>query len=172
MIKIFGACLVLIATSWMGFEIARSYRERPKEIRQLRSALSILETEIGYGVRPLTVACQEVSLRTRGAISKLFASCAENLKQMDGASTYECFQKAIDQEWKHTAMKNPEKRILLNFSNTLGISDREDQLHHLAMAKTNLEVEEKKAQDEQMQYEKMCKTIGVLSGALIVLLIY
>lgn len=170
--KILGACLVLVATSWMGFEIARSYRERPKQIRQLRSALSLLETEIGYGIRPLTVACQEVSLRTQDSISNLFNACGENLQQMDGASTYECFKKAIDQEWKNTAMKNPEKRILLDFSATLGISDREDQLHHLAMAKTNLEVEEKKSRDEQMQYEKMFKTIGVLTGALIILLIY
>ena len=95
MIKIFGACLVLIATSWMGFEIARSYRERPKEIRQLRSALSILETEIGYGVRPLTVACQEVSLRTRGAISKLFASCAENLNRWMGHRLMNVFRKRL-----------------------------------------------------------------------------
>lgn len=172
MVKLLGACLVLIATTWIGFEIARTYRERPQQIRQLRSALSLLETEIHYGVRPLTVACQEIAQRTTGPISRLFASCSENLRQMDGASTYECFKQAIEQEWKNTAMKSPEKGILLDFSTTLGISDREDQLHHLAMAQANLEIEEKKSRDEQNQYEKMCKTMGVLAGALIVLLIY
>lgn len=164
--------MVLIATSWIGFEIARSYRERPKQIRQLRSALSLLETEIHYGVRPLTVACQEIAERTSGPISRLFVRCAQNLHQMDGVSTYDCFKQAIEQEWNHTAMKHPEKKILLDFSATLGQSDREDQMQHLARAKANLEVEEKKSRDEQIQYEKMFKTIGVLAGALIVLLIY
>lgn len=172
MIKIIGACFIILASSWIGFEIARSYRERPQQIRQLRSALSLLETEIGYGVRPLAAACKQIALRTQGFVSTLFARCEENLNRMDGASTYQCFKQAIDHEWKNTAMKEPEKRILLDLSATLGISDRENQLHHLAMAKTNLEIEEKKARDEQMQYEKMFKTIGVLAGTLIVLLIY
>ena len=55
---------------------------------------------------------------------------------------------------------------MLDFSATLGQSDREDQMQHLARAKANLEVEEKKSRDEQIQYEKMFKTIGVLAGAL------
>lgn len=172
MIKLLGACLVVIATSWIGFEIARSYRDRTRQIRQLRSALSLLETEIGYGVRPLTVACHEVSCRTQRPISDLFAACSKNLQQLDGASTYECFRNAIDQTWKYTAMKDSEKNILLDFSATLGVSDREDQLHHLAMTQNHLEMEEKRANDEQLQYEKMFRTIGVLTGALIVLLIY
>lgn len=172
MIKLLGACLVLLATSWIGFEIARSYRDRPRQIRQLRSALSLLETEIGYGIRPLSQACLEISNRVDGAIAQIFASSAENLTQLDGISTYECMEKAINQEWKNTAMKDAEKRILLDFSSTLGISDRDDQLHHIAMAKANLEVEEKKAHEEQRQYEKMFKSIGVLTGALIVIVTF
>lgn len=172
MLKIFGACLVLTATSWIGFEIARSYRERPKQIRQLRSALSMLETEISYGVRPLAVACQDIAKRTSDPISRLFVDCVKNLNELDGVSTYECFRRAIEREWKNTAMKSPEKGILLDFSATLGASDREDQLQHLEMAKKNLEFEERKSQDEQIRYEKMFKTMGVLAGALIVLLIF
>ncbi|SFJ31422.1 stage III sporulation protein AB [Thermoflavimicrobium dichotomicum] len=164
--------MVLLAASWAGFFLARNYRERPQQIRQLRSALSLLETEIGYGTRPLIEACEAIAERMDGAISAIFARCAENLKQMDGASTYECFQQAIEQQWPHTTMKKPEKLVLLHFCQTLGRSDREDQLQHVRVAKSNLEVEEMKAREEQGQYEKMCKTVGILCGVLIIILMY
>lgn len=172
MFKLLGACLILLATTWIGFEISRSYRDRPKQIRQLRSALSLLETEIGYGIRPLAQACHEISLRSEEPIGQIFGQSAKHLKNLDGISTYQCFEKAIEQVWKQTALKESEKAILLDFSSTLGISDREDQLQHVERAKANLEVEEQKAREEQQQYEKMVKTLGILTGALIVILIY
>ncbi|RAL26573.1 stage III sporulation protein SpoIIIAB [Thermoflavimicrobium daqui] len=172
MIKLMGACLVFLAATWAGFFLARSYRERPRHIRQLRSALSLLETEIGYGTRPLIQACEQISLRVDGVIATIFRQCAENLKQMDGASTYECFRQAIEEQWPKTAMKKPEKQVFLQFSQTLGVSDRQDQLQHVAMAQANLDVEERKARDEQVQYEKMYRTVGILCGVFIIILLY
>lgn len=172
MTKLLGACLIVIASTLVGFQLAGNVAQRPRQIRQLRSALAYLETEIGYGTRPLVQACRQIASRELGPVSGLFAACARNLSQMDGASTYECFQRAVEQEWKTTALTKAEKMIMLDLGQTLGISDREDQLHHLALAKSNLEVEEEKAREEQARYEKMYKTMGVLSGALIVILMY
>lgn len=170
MIKLFGACLIFIASSWVGMQMAKSLSERPQQIRQLRSALSLLETEIGYGTRPLFQACEQIAARELGPVSGLFATSAKHLAEMDGASTYECFQKAIQHEWKNTALTKAEKSIMLNLSQALGISDREDQLQHLALAQANLEVEEEKARDEQIKYERVYKTMGVLAGTLIIIL--
>jgi stage III sporulation protein AB len=172
MMKLMGACFVITTSTWIGFQLAKLIADRPKQIRQLCAALSMLETEIGYGTRPLLQACAQIGERDLGVISRLFQACRDHLAQMDGASTYECFRQAIVSEWKSTAMKRAEQSILLNLCQTLGMSDREDQLHHLALAFTHLEVEERKALEEQKQYEKMYKTVGVLTGALIVLLMY
>ena len=62
--------------------------------------------------------------------------------------------------------------MIIDFGKTLGIFDREDQLAHLARTQTHLEVEEGRAREEQERYEKMCKSLGILGGALIVILIY
>jgi stage III sporulation protein AB len=170
MLKLLGACLVLIATTWSGFYIASRYSQRPLQIRQLRSALSLLETEIGYGARPLKEASYSISNRIKGPVGGIFARFASNLEKLDGASTYECFAEAIQEEWENSLLGQAEKQILLDFAHTLGGSDREDQLQHLMRARMNLEVEEEKAREEQQQYEKMIKTLGVLSGALLIIL--
>lgn len=169
--KIMGAGLVILACSAIGFQMSRRLAERPRQIRQLRSALSFLETEIGYGKRHLSEACFTIAEREQGVISHLFKEWGQRLSQMDGSSTYECFQEVIEQNWKLTAMGKAEQSVLLSLCQSIGMSDRENQLHHLHLTKTNLEVEEHKARDEQNRYEKMYKSLGVLTGILLAILL-
>ncbi|PTX53916.1 stage III sporulation protein AB [Melghirimyces profundicolus] len=172
MIKLLGACFILLSTSAIGFRIARAYADRPRQIRRMRGALSLLQTEITYGSRRLDRICEQIAKREKDPVRSLYTRTAHYLKTLDGVSTFECWKRAVEETWPSTALKNPEKEVLIDFGKTLGISDREDQLSHLVRARTNLEVEESQAREEQMRYEKMCKSLGVLAGALIVILIY
>ncbi|WP_246258847.1 stage III sporulation protein SpoIIIAB [Kroppenstedtia pulmonis] len=170
--KLLGAVLILLSTTTTGFRFAKGYADRPRQIRQLRTALSLLETEVTYGLRRLDQVCEQISIREESPIRDLFGRCSEHLRQMDGVSTYECWKKAVDETWMQTAMKRAEKEIIVDFGKTLGVSDREDQLANLNRAQHNLQVEENRARDDQVRYEKMCKSLGILAGALIIILIY
>lgn len=172
MIKLLGACLILLSTSAFGFRKSRAFAERPRQIRQMRGALSLLRTEISFGSRRLDRICEQIGRREQEPVRFLYARCAEYLKALDGVSTFECWKRAVEETWPMTALKQPEREVMIDFGKTLGISDREDQLAHLARTQTNLEVEESRAREEQERYEKMCKSLGVLGGALIVILIY
>jgi stage III sporulation protein AB len=171
-LKLIGSLLLLMATSGIGFVMARRLATRPKQIRRLIGALSILETEIGYGARTLIIACQNVGGRQLQLISELFQQMAQRLATMDGAATYDCLRLAVEEWWPKTAMKSSEKEVFLQFCKTLGMSDRKDQLTHLALVKQNLTIEEQKAREEQGQYEKMVRTLGLLAGALLIILLY
>ncbi len=172
MLKLFGAVLLLIATSGIGFVMAQRLVARPKQIRRLIGALSILETEIQYGVVNLVTACQTIGKRQLESISELFQQMANRLTSMDGAATYDCLRLAVEDWWPTTAMKESEKEVFLQFCKTLGTSDRQNQLTHLVLAKQNLSIEEEKAREEQSQYEKMVRTLGLLAGALLIILLY
>lgn len=170
MLKMIGAVLILLSTTLTGFRIARRYAERPRQIRQLRQALSLLETDIAYGSRTLVEAFRVIGKREREPIASLFSSCVRYLETLDGASTYQCWKKAVEETWPRTVMGAPEREVMIDFGKTLGLSDRQDQLQHLKMAIANLNVEENHAREEQVRYEKMCKTLGFLAGALLVIL--
>nr|WP_318538980.1 hypothetical protein [Terribacillus saccharophilus] len=43
-----GAILVLIAATWVGFDLSRRLQQSPKQIRQLISSLQVMEAEILY----------------------------------------------------------------------------------------------------------------------------
>lgn len=170
--KLIGAVLVVLATSLAGFEYARRFRERSEQIRQLRTSITLLETEIQYGMRTLYEALTNVANRSPSPVRDLWMRCAERLQMQDGDSTYECLHQAVQERWDWTSMKATEKEIFLDICKNLGQSDRETQLQHLQLAKQNLENEEQKARSEQSQNEKMYRTLGVLAGALVIILLY
>jgi stage III sporulation protein AB len=53
----------------------------------------------------------------------------------------------------------------------LGSSERADQLKHVRLAMHQLQAEEAAARDEQMRFEKMCRSLGALGAALVVIVL-
>ena len=67
MIKLLGAVIILVATTWAGFEAARKISARPRQLRQLKVALQSLEAEIMYTHTPLKEAASEAAKTTAKA---------------------------------------------------------------------------------------------------------
>lgn len=172
MLKLIGAGILLFSATMIGFQVAKVYANRPKEIRQLGIALQLLETEICYGSTTLPIALEYVSKRIQGEIGQLFGQAAVYLSTYDGLSTEDSWEMALEKVWSKTTMKKAEKEVLLHLGKVLGKSDKEDQRKHIRLTLLNLQQEELTARDEQQKYEKMCKSLGVLSGILAIILMY
>jgi len=172
MIKLVGAVLIIFASTLFGFYKASLYAARPRQIRQLVHALKRLATEIGYGSTPLPVALRKLSAQCQRPLDQMFATIADRLSGGRSETVRQVWQETIQRFWGQTAMKAPEQETLLELASTLGISDREDQLKHLELAITGLQHEEAVARDEQQKFEKLSRSLGMLGGALIVILIY
>ncbi len=52
-------------------------------------------------------------------------------RHLDGVSTFECWKRSVDETWP-LPHERTGKEVMIDFGKTLGISDREDQLAHLA----------------------------------------
>ena len=172
MLKLLGSTLVIAASTYGGFLIAKSYLDRPKQLRILIQGLQMLETEIIYSSRPLHLAMELIGKRIPGIVGQLFLEMGKNLQQMDGESTFECWKRAIDHIIPKSAMKNQDKQILIQYGHTLGMTDKNDQIKHIRLTINQLTTEELLAREEQKTYEKLSKNLGVLLGLLIVILMY
>jgi len=172
MIKLIGALLIIGASTMYGFYRASSYAERPRQIRQLIHAVNRLATEISYGSTPLPDALDKLSHQLHRPLDRMFQEAAIRLRRERNATVRQVWQETVDRYWALTAMKSPEKEAFIELGSTLGVSDRENQLKFLELAKHQLQHEEAAAREEQMRFEKLSRTLGVLGGALIVILIY
>lgn len=167
--KIIGAILIIMATTWVGFEFARQLSERPRQLRQLKVALQSLESEIMYGLTPLAEASEHIAKQIPKPISYFFLSFSEALKK-GGASVHSAWEYSLKETWHLTALRNGELEVISQFGATLGQHDREHQQKQIRLTLTHLEREEGDAIEAQNRYEKMSKSLGFLTGILIVIL--
>lgn len=172
MLKLIGASLIIGASTFGGIHIAKNYEERPRQLRLLQQALQMLETEMIFGSTPLYQAMNHISERIPGKVQRIFKLMGENLVELDGASAFECWEIALNKHVNKTSLKAQDKEILLQFGQTLGVSDKEDQRKHIQLAIQNLATEEILAREEQKTYEKLSKNLGLLLGLLLVILMY
>ncbi|WP_139489332.1 stage III sporulation protein SpoIIIAB [Brevibacillus dissolubilis] len=172
MLKLIGAVIVLLSATMAGFYMGRQLNQRTLQIRGLLLALQLLETEILYGATPLKQAFDKLGRRLPPELGRIFNTASENLASPNGQSTQSSIQAAIDRHWSGTAMKPSEKEVLMSLGYVLGNSDREDQKKHLQLAMSHLRSLETEARDEQGRYERMYRSLGFLSGLLVVILMF
>lgn len=169
MVKLIGICLVLLATTFTGFEFANRLRKRTKQLRDFQSALSILESEIMYGQTPLAIAAKRISAQIPEPVSGFFQNLHDKL--IDGTeSISNIFNSTLEAYSPNMRLKVQEIEILKQFGETLGKHDRFMQQKQIEIALTHLLRLEKEAHINQTNYEGMFQTIGVLAGMLIIIL--
>src|SRR5690625_1149866 len=78
--KWIGALLFISITTWSGFEWRNKLNKRPAQIRQLKSALQILEAEMLYSQLPLQAAFQSIADQITQPTKKFFESLSENMQ--------------------------------------------------------------------------------------------
>jgi stage III sporulation protein AB len=165
-----GAAAILSATTILGFEWAKRVRERPKQLRELKVTLQALEAEIMYGSTPLNEAFQHIGKPLKEPLSAFFLTISDLLNQGE-MSVQEAWESQLLVLARETSFKNGEIEVLRQFGATLGRHDKEHQQKQIQLTLAHLNREEKEARDIQERYEKMCKSLGVLMGLLIVILL-
>ncbi|HEY2422393.1 MAG TPA: stage III sporulation protein SpoIIIAB [Neobacillus sp.] len=171
MIKLVGAIFIIVATTWTGFEAARHLSERPRQLRALKSALQSLEAEIMYGHTPLHEAARRLSAQLPVPISTFFDAFAKKLTDTE-TTVKEAWGTSLKEVWRSTALKQGEFEIMKQFGETLGRHDRFSQQKHIMLTLTHLEREEAEAIQNQTKYEKMVKSLGFLTGLLLIILLF
>lgn len=165
-----GALILLSASTWIGFEIASQLNNRPKEIRQLKSALQIVEAEIVYSQAPLEEAFFVVAKQIPQPVSSFFEAISKDL-QMRSVDFPASWDYRLGNFFSEVSLGDYEKEIMHQFGQTLGQHDITQQTKHIQLAFTHLDRALEEALDNQQRYGKMVKSLGFLAGLFIVLLL-
>ncbi|KMK76987.1 stage III sporulation protein SpoIIIAB [Alkalihalobacillus pseudalcaliphilus] len=168
MVKLLGAVLILITTTIIGFEYAKRLSDRPRQIRQLMTAMQSLEAEMLYGLTPLAQASSNIAAQLSKPIAGLFDRFAHRLLEKE-ESAAQAWSESVQETWSQTAMLESEKEIMTQFGATIGQQDHDQQKKQIQLVLTHLKREEWEAREKQLKYEKMLKSLGFLSGLLIVI---
>jgi stage III sporulation protein AB len=172
MIKLLGAMLVMLSATLFGFYQAQQYSRRPRQLADLVRALQRLETEMTYAFTPLPQALRQIAKTCPPPVSLIFHDAAEELNRANGRKVEQIWREAVNERWKQTSMKAGERDIIAQLGSTLGLSDSADQVKHIRLTVQQLHGEIESAVEDRKKYESMWRSLGLLMGALIVILMY
>ena len=162
-----AACLLCGSIIW-GMSWTFVLERRPRELREMRTALQMLETEISYAATPLPDAFRLIRDRFQGNLRDFFDQLVRELGSKHTAG--HAWQSSVDTLYGKMAWTQEDRSILLALAPTLGQSDRQDQLKHLRLCQERLAMAEQHAHELARKHARLYRSMGVLVGLLLVLL--
>lgn len=172
MLKLLGMLLVVGGGGLAGLAVARRYARRPVELRQLQSALQMLETEITYASTILPEALGGVASRCERSVALLFAAARDELLSMQGDTAAEAWEKALQRFYPISSLTSADLAVLRTLGGALGISDGRDQAKHLKLTREQLQAQIEKADRDASGNVKLWSYLGFLGALTVVILIY
>lgn len=170
--KLLGSLVVISASTMMGYILSKECSKRPQELRTLQVLLQMFENEISFLSNLITEAFVKLSESSNSPVTVFFRLTSERL---DGDSTLnasQAWELAVKEGIRKTALNKEDEGILVSFGKMLGNSDVEGQIKNIKLTIEHLKLQEQKAEENRSKTEKMYKSLGVLGGlAVIVILI-
>ncbi|MBO8168189.1 MAG: stage III sporulation protein AB [Thermoanaerobacteraceae bacterium] len=169
MVKLVGAVLVLGSCSYAGISFGRKYTGRVEQLRQLISALQLLQSEIDYTSTPILEVLPVLAQHTARPVACIFLKMETRLKNGSGYTAGEAWQEALDTVKPQLSLTKFDLEILYRLGTSMGSSGKEEQVKNLQLAKQQLSYQEREAAAERIRYERLYKTMGFLVGLALVL---
>lgn len=169
--KWLGAILLITMTTWFGFDLSKRLGERKQQIRSFIQSIQMLEAEMTYSALALQQIFENISKRMDHPINLFYERLSNRLKGIVSD-----FLIVWDEEltWlmKNSSLKASEQEILKQFGRHLGQHTLVQQQKHIKLTLHYLQRQLEEAEDQKKRYETMMKSLGVLIGLFIVILLF
>lgn len=122
-----------------------------------------------FGQEPIHHVLHKLSKQLSPPMSYIFYDISEHLLK-SRESLQHIWQQNLERKWHHTAMKEREKEVFIQFGQTLGIHNLEQQQKQIHLTKVHLQRELNDAAEDEKRFSNMFRALGVLSGLLLTLI--
>ena len=158
--------LVFVVATYIGILSASKYKNRVVDLKEMQSALNMLETKIKFTYSPLPDIFEEISEHVNPNISHVFRMASI---KMDSMNATDAWEQAID--ISYTNLNKEDISTVKGLGKLLGKTDVEGQISEIELVKKFLEIQIDKAENECNKNEKLYKTLGIVSGMGIVIIL-
>ncbi|MCX7923270.1 MAG: stage III sporulation protein SpoIIIAB [Clostridia bacterium] len=169
-LKIIGSVAILGASSILGHVYSQDCVKRPQELRVLQGLLQMFENEISFLSNLLTEAFEKICRSSDSEVANIFKQTVLNLKSQN-INASQAWESAVKDVIKKTSLNKEDEEILISFGKMLGNSDLEGQIKNIRLTVNQLKMQEQKAEDNRKRNEKMYRSLGVLGGLAIVIIL-
>lgn len=170
--KILGALLIILSCSCIGFLGGQKIAARLKQLQKLRRDLTLLEMDINYAATPLPEALARLASLSEWPISFLWQETCAHLGNGEGLTAEEAWYKALKKFSSLTALTENDLAVIRDFGAGLGTANRQEQMKKFKLLQGQLSSLENQAEEIKQKHERMWRTMGVLTGIALVILLF
>lgn len=169
-IKAAGICLILFSSTGIGFLSSRRLKERIEELESIRRLLLMLRGEIKYSRSTLPEAFQAIGRRLSKPYGDMLLKAASAMEQLQGQTLSQIWEERVTEALTESALYKEDKEKLIHLGNQLGYLDAEMQIATLELYLEQLQEEIKNASENFKRNGKLYRTMGVMAGIFLAVL--
>jgi stage III sporulation protein AB len=170
--KLLGCIMVLLSCGFLGYILSSDCKKRPRQLRELQSMLQIFETRISYLSDILAEAFESICSLGGGETGVFFSDTVERLRSGRSISASQAWEEAVRENIKRTSLNREDEEILVSFGKFLGSSDLEGQIKNIRLTLEQLRLQEHKAEESRAKNEGMYRSLGILGGIAVVIVLF
>ena len=171
LLKIAGSIIVIFSCTFLGFILSADCRKRPQQLRELQSMLQMFENQISYLSDVITDAFERISKVGGSKTCIFFSSTVEKLRARNVKSASEAWEEAVRENIKKTSLNLEDEEVLIAFGKLLGNTDLEGQIKNIRLTLSQLKLQEDKAEESRSKNENMYRSLGILGGIAVVIVL-
>lgn len=176
MFKILGMILLMIGSTGFAWSYCNGEKERITQIKNIRQMYRSLQNEILYSGASIPDLCLSMSGKAPAPYAQAFLDIYKEISKNNGSSFNIIWNDVMSYYIKETslksaALKDEEKRLLLDFPECLGYPGREAQAESLDRFIREADRISSSLEKEIADKTKVIMSFGVMGGILISLLL-
>lgn len=164
--KILILICIVIASTFLGILFSKKYSNREKELKEMKSALNIFATKIKFTYEPIPNIFLEISNKIGGNIGMVFERAATRMKEESAGDAWNNAFSDIQSN-----LIEEDIVILKNLGRLLGQTDVEGQIAEIEVVIQFLDTQLDNARQEKIKNEKMYRTLGIVGGLTIAVIL-
>jgi stage III sporulation protein AB len=161
--KMIGAFCIFGASACIGFGKALELSRRTRYLQNLKTAFSILESEISFSANSMQRAFSNIS---RAVDTKGFLESVAQRTEEYGAR--EAWRMGVEEN--QMRLTPDDQEVLYAFGSELGMTDRENQVKNIRYITSLVEGQYERAEAERQKSARLYQSFGVLGGIFLVIL--
>lgn len=171
LIKLLFYITIVSFSSLIGFLYGESFNKRAKTLHDLGYCIRILENQVLIGNIPLPDALNNTYIKGRGQVANVFSLIQRDLIEEEREDVYLSFIQLTGLLKENYSLKDKDIETVLFLGKVLGKSNKMDQEKNFKFIINEIENNFFEANSERGLYGKLYRSLGILFGIGIIILI-
>ena len=172
MLKGAGLFLIILSGTGLGLCECRNLMKKEQALEKILRMVILLKGEIRYGNASLYDACTGASAKLSDEYGVFLRAVADEIRRRSGESFGEIFRSCACRHLDHLKLGKEEREKLFSLGEHLGYLDLDMQMKELELFETDLEYSLEKMRKELPEKKKVYKSLGILLGILLAVVIW